>query len=127
MRMRLLTGFALLILALPGVILADPPITVIRIEVKTYSDKPIDRASVIVQFVQGRNYVHLGKKVHTSWQMKTNQEGLAKIPAIPQGTLLVQVIAKGYQTFGQTFEVNEAERTIEVKLNAPQPQVSAHQ
>ena len=125
--MRLLTGFALLILALPGVILADPPITVIRIEVKTYSDKPIDRASVIVQFVQGRNYVHLGKKVHTSWQMKTNQEGLAKIPAIPQGTLLVQVIAKGYQTFGQTFEVNEAERTIEVKLNAPQPQVSAHQ
>ncbi len=114
-------------LALPGVILADPPMTSIQIEVKTYSGKPIDRASVIVKFVEGRNYVKLGKKIHTSWQLKTNQEGLAKIPAIPQGKLLVQVIAKGYQTFGQTFEVNEPERTIEVKLNAPQPQVSAHQ
>ena len=125
--MRLLAGFALLILALPGLILADPPMTTIRIEVKTYSDKPIDRASVIVKFIEGRDYVKLGKKIQTSWQLKTNQEGLAKLPSIPQGKLLVQVIAKGYQTFGQTFEVNEAERTIEVKLNAPQPQVSAHQ
>ena len=125
--MKLLASIALLILALPGLILAAPPITNIRIEVKTYSDKPIDRASVIVRFIEGRDYVKLGKKIQTSWQLKTNQEGFAKLPSIPQGKLLVQVIAKGYQTFGQTFEVNEAERTIEVKLNAPQPQVSAHQ
>jgi hypothetical protein len=39
----------------------------------------------------------------------------------------VQVIAKGYQTFGNTFEVEEEEKTIEVKLNPPQPQYSAHQ
>ncbi|HEY3442186.1 MAG TPA: carboxypeptidase-like regulatory domain-containing protein [Paludibaculum sp.] len=127
MRLRLLAGFSLLLLALPGVVLADPPMTTIRIEVKTYSDKPIDRASVIVKFVEGRDYIKLGKKIQTSWQLKTNQEGLAKIPAVPQGKIQVQVIAKGYQTFGQVFEVNEAERTIEVKLNAPQPQVSAHQ
>lgn len=125
--MRLLVGFALLILSLPGLLLADPPMTIIRIEVKTYSDKPIDRASVIVKFVEGRDPIKFGKKIQTSWQLKTNQEGLAKIPSIPQGKLLIQVIAKGYQTFGQTFEVNEAERTIEIKLNAPQPQVSAHQ
>jgi len=37
------------------------------------------------------------------------------------------VIAKGYQTFGQTFEVMEEEKTIEVQLNPPQPQYSAHQ
>ncbi|MBL0160546.1 MAG: carboxypeptidase regulatory-like domain-containing protein [Bryobacterales bacterium] len=127
MRLRLLAAFSLLLLALPGVVLADPPMTTIRIEVKTYSDKPIDRASVIVKFVEGRDYAKLGKKIQTSWQLKTNQEGLAKIPAVPQGKIQVQVIAKGYQTFGQVFEVNEAERTIEVKLNAPQPQVSAHQ
>jgi len=128
MSLRLLAGFPLLFLTLTGVVLGDdPPMTNIRIEVKTYSDKPIDRASVIVKFVEGRDYLKLGKQIKTSWQLKTNQEGFAKIPAIPQGKLLVQVIAKGYQTFGQTFEVNETERTIEVKLNAPQPQVSAHQ
>jgi hypothetical protein len=58
--------------------------------------------------------------------MRTNQEGIAKVPEIPQGTILIQVIATGYQTFGQTFEVNELEKTIEVKLNSPQEQYSAH-
>jgi hypothetical protein len=36
------------------------------------------------------------------------------------------VIAKGYQTFGQNFDVDEEQKTLEVMLNAPQPQYSAH-
>ena len=47
--------------------------------------------------------------------------------ADPQGKIKVQVIAKGYQTYGEVFEVNEAEKTIEVKLNPPQQPYSAHQ
>lgn len=105
---------------------ADPPMTRLRVEVKTLSDKPVDRASVVVRFVEGRSVVKLGKKIVTSWEMRTNQEGVAKIPSLPQGKILVQVIAKGYQTFGKTFDVNEDEKTIEVKLNPPQPQYSAH-
>jgi len=57
----------------------------------------------------------------------TNQDGEAKIPSIPQGKILVQVIAKGYQTFGQTFDVNEDEKTLDVTLNPPQQQYSAHE
>jgi hypothetical protein len=37
------------------------------------------------------------------------------------------VIAKGYQTFGQVFDVKEEEKTLEVKLNPPQAQYSVHQ
>jgi hypothetical protein len=37
------------------------------------------------------------------------------------------VIASGYQTFGKDFEVREAEKTLDVNLNPPQPQYSAHQ
>jgi hypothetical protein len=106
---------------------ADTPMTLLRIEVKSYADRPVERASVVVKWLKGRSIVKLGKKVHTTWEVKTNQEGLAKIPSVPQGSILIQVIAKGYQTFGETYEVNEAERAIEIKLNAPQPQVSAHQ
>lgn len=106
---------------------ADPPMTNLRVEVKSHTGRPIPQASVVVKFVRGRNYLKLGKKVYTSWQTRTNQEGVAKIPPLPQGDILVQVIAKGYQTFGQTFEVNEEERTIEVKLNPPQPPVSVYQ
>ena len=101
--------------------------TKLRIEVKNVDGKAVDRASVLVKFVEGRSIVKLGKKIRTSWELKTNQEGVASIPPIPQGQILVQVIAKHYQTFGQKFDVNEEEKTIEVKLQPPQSQYSAHQ
>ena len=102
-------------------------LTTLRVEVKTLSGNPIDRASVIVKFVKGRAKMKLGKQIRKTWETRTNQEGLAKIPPIPQGSIQVQVIAKGYQTFGQIFEVEEEEKTIEIKLNPPQAQYSSHQ
>ena len=118
---------ACLTVLVAGAAFADPPMTALRIEVKTESDKAVERAAVRVKFIQGRNYMKLGKRIMTSYELKTNQEGVAKIPPIPQGKILVQVIAKGYQTHGQTYEVDETERTIEVKLKPPQQQYSAHQ
>ena len=100
--------------------------TTLRIEVKTLSDAPVDHASVRVKYVYGR-HAKVFKQVVTSYEMRTNQDGVVKIPPIPQGKILVQVMAKGYQTFGQTYEVNETEKTVEVKLNPPQAQFSAHQ
>jgi hypothetical protein len=112
--------------ALP--VLADPPMTRLRIEVrKAANDKPVERASVIVKFVEGRSAIKLGKKIMTSYQLRTNQDGIATIPPIPQGRIQVQVIAKGHQTFGEVFDVGEEEKTIEIKLKDPQPQYSVHQ
>ena len=112
--------------ALP--VLADPPMTKIRVEVrKATTDKPVDRASVIVKFVEGRSVIKLGKKIMTSYQMRTNQDGVATMPAIPQGKIQIQVIAKGFQTYGKVFEIEEEEKTVEIKLNDPQPQFSVHQ
>jgi hypothetical protein len=54
-----------------------------------------------VRFVEGRSVAKFGKKVRTHWELRTNQEGVASIPPIPQGKILIQVIAKGYQTFGE--------------------------
>ncbi len=125
--MRATVGLALILLALAWPAAADPPMTRLRIEVRNYNNKPIERASVVVRFVEGRSPAKLGKKVITQWELRTNQEGIVRVPPIPQGKVLVQVIAKGYQTFGQTFEVAEEEKTLEIKLNPPQPQYSAHQ
>ncbi|HYZ82769.1 MAG TPA: carboxypeptidase-like regulatory domain-containing protein [Bryobacteraceae bacterium] len=122
MQFRILLG--LVVLAVSA--FADTPMTTIRIEVKSYADKPIDRASVIVQFVEGRSIVKLGKKIMTRWEVRTNQDGIAKIPPIPQGKIRVQVIAKGYQTYGNIHEVDEEAETISIKLNPPQPQFTAH-
>ena len=105
----------------------DDEMTRMKVEVQTLSGKPIDRASVIVDFVEGRSIAKLGKKVMKHWEVRTNQEGIAKVPALPEGKVRVQVIAKGYQTFGQTFEIAGEEKTLTIKLNPPQAPYSAHQ
>ncbi len=124
--MRAIAGLLALGWALAGSALADPPMTALRIEVKSIYGKPVERASVVVRFVEGRSVAKFGKKIITHWELRTNQEGVARIPLIPQGKIRVQVIARGYQTFGETFEVKEEEKTIEVKLNPPQTQHSVH-
>jgi uncharacterized GH25 family protein len=100
--------------------------TTLTIAVHSLGGKPIENASVIVKFVKGRSKAKFGKKIRTEWELRTNQEGSVKIPPIPQGTILVQVIAKDYQTFGENFDVDEDEKTLDIKLNPPQPQYSAH-
>jgi hypothetical protein len=105
---------------------ATPPMTKLIVQVTSLGGKPVDRADVLVKFVRGHSVVKLGKKVMTSWEMRTNQDGIAKVPAIPQGTILIQITASGYQTFGKTFDVDETEKTLDIKLNPPQPQYSAH-
>lgn len=125
MRNRLLSFAA--VVAFAVTLSAATPLTTLTVEVKSLSDHPVDRASVIVRFVKGRAKMKLGKKIRTTWETRTNQEGLAKIPPVPQGAIQVQVIAKGFQTFGQVFDVDEEQKTIEIKLNPPQAQYSSHQ
>src|SRR5579863_7254967 len=96
--MRGLIVLLSLALALP---LAAADMTTLTIHVTTPSGKPIDHASVVVKFVEGRSKVKFGKKIRTEFELHTNEEGIAKIPPIPQGTILVHVIAKDYQTLGQ--------------------------
>ena len=102
------------------------PMTTLQIQVLTPGGRPVDRASVIVTFVKGRAKMKLYKKEMTHWELKTNQQGIAKIPPIPRGTIKIQVIASSYQTFGDFFEVEEPEKTLTVQLKEPQPQYSAH-
>ena len=106
---------------------ADDAMTKLKVEVKTLGDRPIERAAVVVNFVQGRSVAKLGKKVITHWEVRTNQEGVARIPSLPEGKVRIQVIAKNYQTFGDTFDVEGDEKTVVIKLNPPQQQYSAHQ
>jgi hypothetical protein len=117
---RLILGLAL---ALP-LLAAD--LTTLTIQVRNKAGKPVDHASVIVKFVKGHSVKKLGLKVRKEWELQTGEDGRAKIPPIPQGTILVQIIAKDYQTFGQNFDVDEEQKTLEITLNPPQPQYTAH-
>jgi hypothetical protein len=98
--------------------------TLLQIHVTNKEGKPVGNASVVVRFVPDR--LLKIKHSRTSWELRTSQEGVAKIPEIPQGKVQVQVIAKNYQTFGDTFDIHEEEKTLEIVLNPPQAQYSAH-
>ena len=100
---------------------SDPVRLTVHVQ-SAINGKPIDRASVIVRFKSGIG-VNL-KKIQTNWETKTNQEGNVTLPTMPQGEIMVQVIANYYQTYGGTFTTDKPEQTIEIKLNPPQPQYS---
>ena len=112
----------LLLTALATLSAADK--TRLSVKVTNEAGRPVDRAAVIITFVQGRS-IKL-TKIRKTWELRTSQEGMARIPEIPQGKIRVQVNAKNYQTFGDTFDIQEDERTIEIKLKPPQAQYSAH-
>jgi hypothetical protein len=78
--------------------------------------KPVDSASVYVKYVQGRL---LGKDKKIEMNLKTNQSGVVHVPEIPRGRFLIQVIAPGWKTFGEYYEVDQAEQTINIELARP--------
>ena len=87
--------------------------------------KPIDRASVVIHFKHGINPVKM-KRLRTSWETRTNQQGSVTVPAIPMGEVTIQIIAQHYQTFGDTYQLKDTEQVIAIKLNPPQTQYSEH-
>jgi hypothetical protein len=118
--MRTLFAIALLLCAAPAFTADSTKLTVQVNSADT--GKPVDRASVIIKFRHGLN-INL-KKIVTNWETKTNQEGNVTIPSMPQGEVQIQVIAKDFQTFGNIYQLTEAEQTVSIKLNRPQPQYS---
>src|SRR5947199_6547209 len=110
---RRLFPSALALCALAGA-LAAAPMTKLNIVIKSQTGHPVDRASVVVRFIEGHSIVKLGKAVRTTFELRTNQEGEAAIPSIPQGKIRIQIIAKGYQTFGQVYDIAEDEKTVNI-------------
>ena len=78
--------------------------------------KPIDSASVYVRYVEEHKH---GKDKKIEMNLKTNQSGVCHVPVIPPGRFVVQVIADGWKTYGEYYDVNQAEQTINITLARP--------
>ncbi len=91
--------------------------TKLRIIVTAGEDKPVGNASVYVRFNTPGGFLRHEKQVEMNF--KTNQDGSVKVPDIPQGKVLIQVIAKGWHTYGKWYDVEKDEETIAIKLAAP--------
>jgi Carboxypeptidase regulatory-like domain len=125
MTLRSIPALGLCLLLSVG-LLAAPPQTKITVTVKNPHDKPVDNAAVVLDFLGSHQITKLGKRKPVHWEVHTNQDGIAHFPPVPQGTIQIQVIAKNYQTYGNKFDIDSEEKTIDIQLNPPQPQYSAH-
>jgi hypothetical protein len=80
------------------------------------NNQPVESASVYVRFVQERA---LGKDRKTEMNVKTNQDGIVKVPDVPRGKVLIQVVAEGWKTFGRWYDIEGEEQTIKIHLVKP--------
>ncbi len=94
-----------------------PPKTKIRIKITDPMGKPVGQASVYVRFNESGGVFHKDKLAELD--LKTNEDGTVRVPEIPQGKIMIQVIAKGWRTYGRWYDIDKAEDTVEIKLQAP--------
>jgi hypothetical protein len=88
---------------------------------KKSNGKPIVNAAVVF------NPSKDGKD-EGSLEVKTDPEGKAVIDIIPTGSLVrVQIIANGYATYAEDYQVNEPTRQIAVTMIRPQEQISTYE
>ena len=95
---------------------SDPTTTKLRIHV-TADGKPVGNASVYVRFPVAGGIFHKDKL--SELNLKTNEDGSAKVPDIPRGKILIQVVAKGWKTYGKWYEIDSEAMTVEIKLEPP--------
>ena len=67
-----------------------------------------------------------GTQAKGGLQLKTDGEGNAGIEGIPYGPLRIQVLAPGFQTYGDDYQINQPEMEIEIRLKRPSDQLSAY-
>lgn len=100
---------------------APPPAAHIEVTVlKDFNGKPIENAHVIFHPTEG-------DRDTGSLEVKTNDEGKAIIDVIPIGdTVTLQVIVRGYQTYGQSYKIDKPELAMEVRMKRPSGQYSIY-
>jgi hypothetical protein len=89
--------------------------------VKDDNGKPVRNAAVIMHPVNTS-----GKQGRGGMELKTDPEGKTDFNGIPYGMLRVQVLATGFQTFGDDYEINKPEVELTIKLKRPQKQYSIY-
>jgi hypothetical protein len=101
----------------------DGPMSDLRfVVVRDYNGKPVRNAAVVLHPVNRK-----GKQSRGGLELKTDGEGRANIDGIPYGPLRVQVLAPGFQTFGEDYKIDRAETEITVKLKRPGGQYSVYE
>ena len=88
-----------------------PPQARVQINVvRDVNDKPIENAAVIFHLVGDKG----------NMELKTNDEGKAVLDVLSLGsTVELQIIARGYQTYGGVYKLDKPDQTIDIRMKRP--------
>jgi hypothetical protein len=101
---------------------SPPPTCAITVTVlRGDNQKPLPNAAVVFHPLKdGKNDGNM--------ELKTNEDGKVSLNVVPVGaTLRLQVIAKGFQTYGKDYDLPGDSKDITVKLNRPQQPYSIYE
>jgi hypothetical protein len=98
----------------------DSPVSLRIHVVGGEKQEPVVNASVYLRFQEKHALLFLlHKKSKVELDLKTDDKGYASFNQLPQGKLLIQVVAPTWQTFGEYFELDQDKQTIVIKLQHP--------
>jgi hypothetical protein len=124
---RITVGVVLIVLALSIASFAqkdkdnEPTSWVYFTILKDDNGKPVRNAAVILHPVNAR-----GKQERGGLELKTDPDGKANFDGVPYGPLRVQVLAHGFQTYGEDFDIQKDKTEITIKMKRPQGQFSIY-
>lgn len=115
-------GICLLGLCLAVMAQDKPPTASLNlVVVREANGRPVKNAEVILHLLDKE-----GRQKQDGLELKTHDDGKAETAGIPFGKVRIQVIAQGFRTWGQDFDVAQANMDITIKLQKPKEQFSIY-
>lgn len=101
-------------------------VTSVRVTVTVLDPKgnPVNNAGVVLRQASV-DHGKLGKHPFNV-ELHTGKQGQVVVQGFAPGIVVVQVIAKDFETFGQAFIMRDADETVHVKLHPPGRQISIY-
>jgi len=96
---------------------ASAAVVKLKIMIINPNGHPVGNASVYVRYPKPDSFLHHGDLQELD--LKSNLDGSVKVPPVPQGKVEIQVIAKGWHTYGEWYDVEKDDQTVTIQLQEP--------
>ncbi len=96
---------------------ASAAVVKLKIMITNPNGHPVGNASVYVRYPKPDSFLHHGDLQELD--LKSNMDGSVRVPPVPQGKVEIQVIAKGWHTYGEWYDVERDDQTVTIQLQEP--------
>lgn len=118
---RLMVGVLMMVAMALAQHKAPPSSSLQFMVVKDSNGKPVRNAEIVLHPVDKN-----GNQKEEGLELKTHEDGRAEVSGVPYGKFRVQVIAQGFRTYGEDYEINQPAQEFTIKLQKPTEQYSIY-